>query len=54
MPIMSPIYTETLSILIEEWKLKIRSLRKNEVINNPAVKTVLIGLDATIAGIEED
>ena len=28
--------------------------RKNEIINDPAVKTVLIGLDATITGIEEN
>jgi len=32
---------------------KISSHRKNEIINDPAVKTVLIGLDATITGIEE-
>ncbi len=28
--------------------------RRNELINDPAVKTVLMGLDATINGIEED
>ena len=28
--------------------------RKNELVNDPAVRTVLIGLDATITGIEED
>ncbi len=28
--------------------------RSNEIINDPAVKTVLMGLDATITGIEED
>ena len=28
--------------------------RKNELVNDPAVKTVLIGLDATITGIEEN
>jgi len=33
---------------------KISSQRKNEIINDPAVKTVIIGLDATITGIEED
>jgi len=33
---------------------KISSQRKNEIINDPAVKTVLIGLDAMITGIEED
>jgi len=27
---------------------------KNEIINDPAVKTVIIGLDATITGVEED
>ncbi len=32
---------------------KTASQRKNELINDPAVKTVLIGLDATITGIEE-
>jgi len=30
-----------------------RSQRQIEMINDPAVKTVLMGLDATIAGIEE-
>jgi len=30
------------------------SRRKNEIINDPAVKTILIGLDATITGIEEE
>ena len=30
------------------------SQRRNELINDPAVKTVLMGLDATITGIEED
>ena len=29
------------------------SQTKNEIVNDPAVKTVLIGLDATITGIEE-
>jgi DNA polymerase-3 subunit gamma/tau len=33
---------------------KMSSLRKNDVINDPAVKAILIGLDATITGIEED
>ncbi len=33
---------------------KINSQRKNEIISDPAVKKVLIGLDATITGIEED
>ncbi|MCJ7777049.1 MAG: hypothetical protein MUP16_01890, partial [Sedimentisphaerales bacterium] len=28
--------------------------RRNELINDPAVKTILMGLDATITGIEED
>ncbi len=28
--------------------------KRNELINDPAVKTVLMGLDATITGIEED
>ncbi len=28
--------------------------RRNEIMNDPAVKTVLMGLDATITGIEED
>ncbi|MHC4460216.1 MAG: DNA polymerase III subunit gamma/tau [Planctomycetota bacterium] len=35
-------------------RTKTRSQRKNEIINDPAVKTVLLGLDATITGIEED
>jgi DNA polymerase III gamma/tau subunit len=30
------------------------SQRKNEILDDPAVKTVIIGLDATITGIEED
>ncbi|MHC4325016.1 MAG: DNA polymerase III subunit gamma/tau [Planctomycetota bacterium] len=33
---------------------KTGSQKRNEIINNPAVKTVLMGLDATITGIEED
>jgi len=33
---------------------KSNSRRKNEIINDPAVKTVIIGLDATITGIEEN
>ena len=28
--------------------------RRNELINDPAVRTVLMGLDATITGIDED
>ncbi len=30
------------------------SRRRNEIINDPAVKTVLMGLDATITGIDEE
>ncbi|MHC4110062.1 MAG: DNA polymerase III subunit gamma/tau [Planctomycetota bacterium] len=30
------------------------SQKKNNILNDPAVKTVIIGLDATITGIEED
>jgi len=33
---------------------KISGRKKNEIINDPAVKKVLIGLDATITGIEEN
>jgi hypothetical protein len=33
---------------------KSSSQRKNKIINDPAVKTVLLGLNATITGIEED
>ena len=33
---------------------KTGSQKRNELINDPAVKTVLMGLDATITGIEED
>jgi hypothetical protein len=33
---------------------KTSAQRRNELINDPAVKTVLMGLDATITGIEED
>jgi hypothetical protein len=32
----------------------VASQRKKEIINDPAVKTVLMGLDATITNIEED
>ena len=32
---------------------KTGSQRRNEIVNDPAVKTVLMGLDATITGIEE-
>ena len=32
---------------------KISSKRENEIINDPAIRTVLMGLDATITGIEE-
>jgi len=35
-------------------RLKTSSQRKNELINHPAVKTILMGLDATITGVEED
>jgi hypothetical protein len=30
------------------------SQKRNELLSDPAVKTVLMGLDATITGIEED
>ena len=33
---------------------KTRGQRKNEIINDPAVKAILMGLDATITGIEEE
>jgi DNA polymerase-3 subunit gamma/tau len=33
---------------------KTGSQKRNELINDPAVKTILLGLDATITGIEED
>jgi len=33
---------------------KTGSQRRNDIVNDPAVKTVLLGLDATITGIEED
>ena len=35
-------------------EFKTSSRRKNDIVNDPAVKTVIIGLDATITGIEED
>jgi hypothetical protein len=35
-------------------KPKSSSQRKNRIINDPAVKTVLLGLNATITDIEED
>jgi len=34
-------------------KPKTSSQKKNEIVNDPAVRTVLMGLDATITGIEE-
>jgi len=33
---------------------KAKGQKKNEIVNDPAVKTILMGLDATITGIEED
>ncbi|MHC4203321.1 MAG: DNA polymerase III subunit gamma/tau [Planctomycetota bacterium] len=33
---------------------KTGSQKRNEIVNDPAVRTVLMGLDATITGIEED
>jgi len=33
---------------------KTGSQRRNEIVNDPAVKTVLMGLDATITNIEEN
>jgi len=35
-------------------KIGVPARRRNELINDPAVRTVLAGLDATITGIEED
>jgi DNA polymerase-3 subunit gamma/tau len=35
-------------------RTKSNSQRKNEILDDPAVKTVILGLDATITGIEED
>ena len=37
-----------------EHQNRVSNEKKNELINDPAVKTVLIELDATITGIEED
>ena len=34
-------------------KTKMKSQRQNEIINDPAVKTVLMGLDATVTNIED-
>jgi DNA polymerase-3 subunit gamma/tau len=34
-------------------KTKMKSQRQNEIINDPAVKTVIMGLDATITNIED-
>jgi hypothetical protein len=34
-------------------KTKIKSQRQNEIINDPAVKTVIMGLDATVTNIED-
>jgi len=38
----------------DERRAKTSSRKRNEIINDPAVKTVLMGLDATITGIEEE
>ncbi len=35
-------------------EVKTSSRRKNQILNDPAVKTVILGLDATITGIEEN
>jgi len=40
--------------LSAEKRSKTTGQRRNELINDPAVKTILMGLDATITGIEED
>ena len=37
-----------------ERRAKTNSQKRNELINDPAVKTILMGLDATITGIEEN
>ena len=37
-----------------ESKTKTNNEQRNEIISNPAVKTVLLGLDAKITGIEEN
>jgi hypothetical protein len=39
---------------IKQNRPKTTGQRRNEMINNPAVKTILMGLDATITAIEED
>jgi len=38
----------------DERRAKTSSQRKNELINDPAVKTIIMGLDATITGLEEN
>ncbi|MBN2020898.1 MAG: DNA polymerase III subunit gamma/tau [Sedimentisphaerales bacterium] len=38
----------------EPAQAKTRSQRQNEIINDPAVKTVIMGLDATITNIEDE
>ena len=38
----------------EQPQQKTRSQRQNEIINDPAVKTVIMGLDATITNIEDE
>ncbi len=37
-----------------EHNAKSKAPKRNELINDPAVKTVILGLDATVTGIEED
>jgi len=41
-------------VVLDANQPKTSGQRRNELINDPAVKTVLLGLDATITGVEED
>jgi len=50
----SPITNHQAQATSHEQQAKTDSQRKRQIISDPAVKTVLMGLDATITGIEDD
>jgi DNA polymerase-3 subunit gamma/tau len=50
----SQTHTHERQATANERRAKTNSKKRNELINDPAVKTILMGLDATITGIEEN
>ena len=46
--------SEEIILVTSTEQIKGISQKRNELMNDPAVKTVLLGLDATITNIEED